>query len=116
MKLYKIFLMSTLAVAAMVSCTCRQSLPVPQEQLEECVYLGNKTKFAVWAPDAQAAQLKLYISATDDTAFKTVDMKLGRKGLWKATVKEDVKALSTHSRCRRTASGLRRQKESLQRR
>ena len=91
MKLYKIFLMSTLAVAAMVSCTCRQGLPVPQEQLEECVYLGNKTKFAVWAPDAQAAQLKLYISATDDTAFKTVDMKLGRNGLWKATVKEDVK-------------------------
>ena len=91
MKLYKIFLMSTLAVAAVVSCTYRQGLPVPQEQLEECVYLGNKTKFAVWAPDAQAAQLKLYISATDDTAFKIVDMKLGRKGLWKATVKEDVK-------------------------
>ena len=83
--------MSTLAVAAVVSCTYRQGLPVPQEQLEECVYLGNKTKFAVWAPDAQAAQLKLYISATDDTAFKIVDMKLGRKGLWKATVKEDVK-------------------------
>ena len=61
--------MSTLAVAAVVSCTYRQGLPVPQEQLEECVYLGNKTKFAVWAPDAQAAQLKLYISATDDTAF-----------------------------------------------
>ena len=91
MKIFKLFLMGTLAAAAMVSCTCGKGLPVPQEQLEECVYLGNKTKFAVWAPDAQAAQLKLYISATDDTAFKTVDMKLGRNGLWKATVKEDVK-------------------------
>ena len=83
--------MGTLAAAAMVSCTCGKGLPVPQEQLEECVYLGDKTEFAVWSPDAQAAQLRLYRSASDEAAFKTVDMKLGKGGLWKATVKEDVK-------------------------
>ena len=91
MKIFKLFLMGTLAAAAMVSCTCGKGLPVPQEQLEECVYLGDKTEFAVWSPDAQAAQLRLYRSASDEAAFKTVDMKLGKGGLWKATVKEDVK-------------------------
>ncbi len=91
MKIFKFLLMGTLAAAAMVSCTCGKGLPVPQEQLEECVYLGDKTEFAVWAPDAQAAQLRLYRSASDEAAFKTVDMKLGKGGLWKATVKEDVK-------------------------
>ena len=54
--------------------------------------MGDKTEFAVWAPDADAAQLRLYNSASDKAAFKTVDMKLSKKeGLWKATVGEDVK-------------------------
>ena len=53
--------------------------------------MGDKTQFAVWAPDADAAQLKLYTTAEEETPFQTVDMKLGKDGLWKATVKEDVK-------------------------
>ena len=91
MKIFKLFLMGTLAAAAMVSCTCGKGLPVPQEQLEECVYLGDRTEFAVWAPDAQAAQLRLYSSASEEAAFKTVNMKKSKDGLWKAAVKEDVK-------------------------
>ena len=91
MKIFKLFLMGTLAAAAMVSCTCGKGLPVPQEQLEECVYLGDRTEFAVWAPDAQAAQLRLYSSASEEAAFKTVNMKKSKGGLWKAAVKEDVK-------------------------
>ena len=53
--------------------------------------MSDKTEFAVWAPDAEAAQLKLYTTAQEEAPFKTVDMKLGKDGLWKATVKEDVK-------------------------
>ena len=53
--------------------------------------MGEKTQFAVWAPDAEAAQLKLYNTAEEETPFKTVDMMLGKDGLWKTTVKEDVK-------------------------
>ena len=113
---FKTFLMGTFAVAAMASCASDGSIVVPEATLEECVYMGDKTEFAVWAPDAEAAKLRLYHDAMDETAFKTLDMKLGKDGLWKTTVKEDVRALSIHSRCRRTASGLRRQKESLQRR
>ena len=87
----KNFLMGTMAAALMVSCASDGALNVPKETLEECVYMGNKTEFAVWSPDAEAAQLKLYTTAEEATPFKTVDMKLGKDGLWKATVKEDVK-------------------------
>ena len=83
--------MGTMAAALMVSCASDGALTVPTATLEECVYKGNKTEFAVWAPDADDAQLKLYNTASDETPFKTVDMRLGKDGLWKATVKEDVK-------------------------
>ena len=77
---------------SLVSCkTADQELAIPQAPLEECVYKGNKTEFAVWAPSAEAAQLKLYKSASDQEAFMTVDMKLGKDGLWKAVVREDLK-------------------------
>ena len=88
---FKTFLMGTFAVAAMASCASDGSIVVPEATLEECVYMGDKTEFAVWAPDAEAAKLRLYHDAMDETAFKTVDMKLGKDGLWKTTVKEDVK-------------------------
>ena len=87
----KNFLMGTMAAALMVSCASDGAFTVPSATLEECVYKGNKTEFAVWAPDAQAATLRLYNTAAETEAFKTVDMKLGKDGLWKATVKEDVK-------------------------
>ena len=72
---FKSLLMGTIAAAAMVSCASdKDALPVPQTTLEECVYLGDKTEFAVWAPDADAAQLRLYHSASDEAAFKIVNM------------------------------------------
>ena len=83
--------MSTLAAAALASCASDGAIVVPESQLEECVYKGDLTEFAVWAPDAQAAQLRLYHTASDDAAFKIVNMKKSRDGLWKASVKEDVK-------------------------
>ena len=91
MKIFKFLLMGTLATVLMASCAENGDLPVPEAQLEECVYLGDRTEFAVWSPDAEAAQLRLYRSASDEDAFMTVDMKLGKDGLWKAVVKEDVK-------------------------
>ena len=88
----KNLLMGTMAAAALASCAADGTLPVPETTLEECVYMGDRTEFSVWAPDAEAAQLKLYHSADEDeAAFLTKDMKLGKGGLWKVTVKEDVK-------------------------
>ena len=88
---FKNLLMGTIAAAALVSCASDGAIVVPEAPLEECVYMGDKTEFAVWAPDAEEAQLRLYHSASDEAAFKIVNMKLGKDGLWKAVVKEDVK-------------------------
>ena len=71
---FKTFLMGTFAVAAMASCASDGAIVVPEAPLEECVYMGDKTEFAVWAPDAEAAKLRLYHDAMDETAFKTLDM------------------------------------------
>ena len=87
----KNFLMGTMAAAALAACASDNALPVPAAPLEECVYSEGKTEFSVWAPDAEAAQLKLYESAQAEAAFMTVDMKLGKGGLWKVTVKENLK-------------------------
>ena len=91
MKIFKTLLMGPLAIAALSSCASENALPVPEAPLEECVYMGDKTEFAVWAPTAEAAQLRLYRSASEEAAFKIVNMKKFKDGLWKATVREDVK-------------------------
>ena len=87
----KNFLMGTMAAALVVSCASDGAFTVPSATLEECVYMGGKTEFSVWSPDAEAAQIRLYNDAAEETAFKTVSMKLGKDGLWKATVKDDIK-------------------------
>ena len=92
MKIFKTLIMGTLVAAALTSCASNETVPVPSAPFEECVYSVDETAFAVWSPYSEAAQLRLYHSASDETAFKTVDMKFSRKdGLWKAVVKEDLK-------------------------
>ena len=92
MTISKFVLMVAMVAISLVSCkTENQGIAIPQTPLEECVYKGNKTEFSVWAPSADAAQLKLYKSASDKEAFMTMDMKLGKDGLWKAVVKDDLK-------------------------
>ena len=84
-------LMCASAAAVLASCADNGTITVPASVLEECVYLGDKTEFSVWAPDAEAAQLRLYDSAQDEAAFKIVNMKKVDGGLWKAVVKDDIK-------------------------
>ena len=86
----KLILMGIVS-AAMVSCASDGALVVPEAPLEECVYMGGKTEFSVWAPDADAAQLRLYASSSDEAAAKIVNMKKSKDGLWKAVVNEDLK-------------------------
>lgn len=89
---FRYLVMSSLAFISLMSCDSEtEALPVPEAPLEECVYNGRKTEFSVWAPDADAAQLRLYSTATDESAFKIVNMTLSEDGLWKAVVKEDIK-------------------------
>ena len=86
----KLILMGIVS-AAMVSCASDGALVVPEAPLEECVYMGGKTEFSVWAPDAEAAQLRLYASSSDEAAARIVNMKKSKDGLWKAVVNEDLK-------------------------
>ena len=79
------------AVAAFVACAPKTGMAVPETPLEECVYSGDKTEFSVWSPKAEAARLLLYRSAQDTAAFMTCDMKKSKGGLWKVTVREDLK-------------------------
>jgi len=90
-KFYKILLTMIYVVATLAACTPKTGVDIPEAPLEECVYMGDRTEFAVWSPDAEDAVLKLYGTASDDTPLQTIEMDRSRDGLWKATVKEDLK-------------------------
>lgn len=91
MKTTNYILMAILSAAFLASCAVRQTAPVPEETLEECLYMGERTEFSVWSPDADSVLLKLYHSASDKDAFCVREMKKGDGGLWKTTVDEDIK-------------------------
>ena len=90
-RIYNIFLTMVSAVAALAACAPKAGIAIPEAPLEECVYMQDKTEFSVWSPDADAARLRLYNSASDTTAFMVVDMKMSGDGLWKTEVRKDVK-------------------------
>ena len=90
-KFHKIALTMVASVITISSCAPKDGSVEPQGPLEECVYSGDKTEFAVWSPDADAAQLRLYRSAQDSVAFTVIDMTKSEEGLWKATVAGDIK-------------------------
>ena len=92
MKKINTLLMTSMAAVMLASCATDNKLPVPVAPLEECVYMGDKTEFAVWSPDSEAAQLRLYNTASDEAAFKTVDMlKVVHKGGVSSEVLENIK-------------------------
>lgn len=84
-------LMCALTITSLAACAPMDETRMPEVPLQECQYQGDRTAFCVWAPTAQAASLRIYDSALDESPVKTVEMKLGKDGLWKATVKEDLK-------------------------
>ena len=85
--------MCALAATSLIACSQPGELLIPKSPLEECIYQADKTSFSVWAPTAQAAKLRIYETATAESPIRTLDMKLGRDGLWKAVVKEDLKGM-----------------------
>ena len=88
----KKLLMGTMAAAVLVSCGNNEADNRQTEApFEECVYLGDKTEFAVWSPDAEAAELRLYNGAKDEAAFKIAQMQKSEDGTWTVTIDEDLK-------------------------
>ena len=82
--------MTMTAVMTMVSCA-RQEVPISKEPLEECLYMGDRTEFTVWSPDAENVQLRLYRKALDEVPYEIFDMERANDGLWKVEVDEDLK-------------------------
>ena len=87
----KNLLMGTMAAAVMISCAQGKASSALETPYEECVYLGDKTEFSVWSPAAEAAELRLYHDAQDETAFMIVQMDKSEDGIWKSTVSQDLK-------------------------
>ena len=87
----KIFLMMVSTVAVLGACSRNSDVSVPEAPLEECIYLGNNTEFSLWSPDAESVQLKLYRSASDTEPYSVHSMKKSCDGLWRLTVKDDLK-------------------------
>lgn len=54
-------------------------------------YSPQQSRFCIWAPTADAAQLCLYRDATGGEPMQTIAMKKGQSGSWKASVDGDIK-------------------------
>ena len=92
-RISKFILMAAMVATASASCAQKGTADVPSAPLQECVYNSGKTVFNVWAPGAEAAQVKLYESALGGEPVDVLQMKPGKEGLWETSVKEDVKGL-----------------------
>ena len=90
-KFHKILPVMIFVATTLAACAPKTCVAIPEAPLQECVYMGDRTEFSVWAPGADSAVLKLYNTALEENPFRTECMKKCRQGLWKVTVKEDLK-------------------------
>lgn len=51
---------------------------------------ANGTHFALWSPEAQAAEVMLYNTGRNTPAYLTLPMTKGDKGVWRASVAEQL--------------------------
>ena len=54
------------------------------------IYSANKTDFKVWSPFSSKITLNVYQKGDGAETPQTYEMKLGKKGVWETTVKEDL--------------------------
>ena len=84
-------------IAALISCghqseyASYDDYPTFEQEWLEMNYSPKRTEFMLWAPTAEAVRVQLYAEGIGGEPVGTVDMKRGKNGCWKATVKEDLK-------------------------
>ena len=71
-------IMCALAVTALAACTTSGQIEIPKDTYEECVYTDSKTEFALWAPTADAVELRLYSDGLEGEAYQKLAMRLCR--------------------------------------
>jgi len=65
--------------------------PVYQGKDLGLVYSPSASHFRIWSPPASAAQLLLYRSGSDGTAYKIIDLQKGEGGTWFTLLDGDQK-------------------------
>ncbi|MDD2799163.1 MAG: type I pullulanase [Bacteroidales bacterium] len=65
--------------------------PANLTMTEEMKYSQNKTQFILWAPSAEAVEVKIYANGENGDALTTISMQKKAKGTWEATLEKDQK-------------------------
>lgn len=97
MKVKHVFFMSMLATVGCSSCqhnaagTRFSEYPVHEGEWEEMSYSPAATRFALWAPLAEAVSLNLYQAGEGAAADSTIAMQAGQNGMWNVVVDGDLK-------------------------
>ena len=84
-------------LAALIGCghqteyASYEDYPTFEQEWVEMNYSPERTEFMLWAPTAEAVRVQLYAEGIGGEPLSAVDMKRGKNGCWKATVKEDLK-------------------------
>lgn len=87
------------AVLLSIGCTKTKNFasyaeyPTPAEHYQEMSYSPEKTDFALWAPTADEVRLSLYTEGLGGEAQEVYNLKEGKGGLWKCSVKGDKQGL-----------------------
>ncbi len=67
--------------------------PMPAKAYQEMSYTPEQTTFQLWAPTADEVRLSLYAEGLGGEALEVYNLKEGKGGLWKVSVKGDKQGL-----------------------
>ncbi len=87
------------ALLLSVGCTTKKNFqsyaeyPVPAEGYSEMTYTPEQTLFNLWAPTAYEVRLSLYSEGLGGEPQEVHNLKAGKGGLWKTTLKGDKQGL-----------------------
>lgn len=67
------------------------AFPADLNMSDEMIYSSKETRFSLWAPTAQAVELRIYENGTDGDATVVRRLQKATKGVWKTTINSDLK-------------------------
>lgn len=78
------FLMATI-FSLIASCT-----KTADAAFDEMTYSPSSTQFCLWSPEADAVQVNLYQTDSDEVPYSVINLKKSKKGYWRGRAKEDL--------------------------
>lgn len=84
------FFAASLALSLFMS-SCQSSVPQKETGMDELTIQPGNVRFALWAPSAEAVELRLYDNGETGEPYKTIDMKRpAGDSLWQADISGDL--------------------------